>query len=73
MSKKRTKGDRAQRQADQLEKKLSRRPAQTLKKRGTMGPKAEFSKFMGDWRDAMKKSQGKKAGPEVKRQQRLRD
>jgi len=33
MSKKRTKGDRSQRQADQLEKKVARRPAQAPKKR----------------------------------------
>jgi len=32
MSKKRTKADRSQRQADQLEKKETRRPAQTRKK-----------------------------------------
>jgi hypothetical protein len=33
MSKKRTKADKALRQADELEKKLSRRPAQSRKKK----------------------------------------
>jgi len=35
VSEKRTKADKAQRQADQLEKKASRRPAQTRKKKPT--------------------------------------
>jgi len=35
MSEKRTKADKAQRQTDQLEKKASRRPAQTRKKKPT--------------------------------------
>jgi len=35
VSEKRTKTDKAQRQADQLEKKASRRPAQTRKKKPT--------------------------------------
>ena len=35
MSEKRTKSDKAQRQADQLEKKASRRPAQNQKKKTT--------------------------------------
>ena len=35
VSEKRTKADKAQRQADQLEKKESRRPAQTRKKKPT--------------------------------------
>jgi len=35
VSEKRTKADKAQRQADQLEKKTSRRPAQTRKKKLT--------------------------------------
>jgi hypothetical protein len=35
VSEKRTKVDKAQRQADQLEKKASRRPAQTRKKKPT--------------------------------------
>jgi len=35
MSKKRTKADRAQRQADQLEKKASRRPGQNRKEKGS--------------------------------------
>ena len=35
MSEKRTKTDKAQRQADRLEKKASRRPAQTRKKKPT--------------------------------------
>jgi hypothetical protein len=37
MSKKRTKADRAQRQTNQLDKKVARRPAQTRKK----GPTSE--------------------------------
>jgi hypothetical protein len=40
MSKKRTKADRAQRQADQLEKKASRRPAQNRKEKA---PRDDFS------------------------------
>jgi len=35
MAKKRTKSDKARRQADDLEKKLNRRPAQTPKKKAT--------------------------------------
>jgi len=35
VSEKRTKADKAERQADQLEKKASRRPAQTRKKKPT--------------------------------------
>jgi len=40
MSKKRTKADKSQRQADQLETKVARRPAQAPKKRP---PREDFS------------------------------
>ena len=40
MSKKRTKADKSHRQADQLEKKVARRPAQAPKKRP---PREDFS------------------------------
>ncbi len=43
MAKKRTKSDKEQRQADDLEKKLDRRPAQTPKKKATPGRSVPIS------------------------------
>jgi hypothetical protein len=45
VSEKRTKADKAQRQADQLEKKASRRPARTFKKKPTREDFSQASRF----------------------------
>jgi hypothetical protein len=54
MAKKRTKVDKAQRQADQLEKKASRRPPQNQKKKapGENFNEATKMTFGGEWHRA---------------------